>query len=177
MRHMSLSSKLKLSRFFTCVILGEEGMCWRLQLLEHFMLPINCRENKSVKQLFLWPCFFSFFEGISSSMNFDEEEDDDDEISSSSSQLNSNTRPGSATSKKSCKVKWSSQHTLDHSAKGFFLSCLCAWMTRRKKRLHFYVILFLALYFIVMTRLSSTDLDHWGLMWHTQDSVIWSVNK
>lgn len=43
-------------------------------------------------------------EGISSSMNFDEEEDDEDEISSSSSQLNSNTRPGSATSKKSCKV-------------------------------------------------------------------------
>uniref|UniRef100_A0A8C2XNG9 Tubby-like protein n=1 Tax=Cyclopterus lumpus TaxID=8103 RepID=A0A8C2XNG9_CYCLU len=40
---------------------------------------------------------------ISSSMNFDEEEDDEDEISSSSSQLNSNTRPGSATSKKSCK--------------------------------------------------------------------------
>lgn len=38
-------------------------------------------------------------------MNFDEEEDDEDEISSSSSQLNSNTRPGSATSKKSCKVK------------------------------------------------------------------------
>uniref|UniRef100_A0A672JEW4 Tubby-like protein n=1 Tax=Salarias fasciatus TaxID=181472 RepID=A0A672JEW4_SALFA len=41
--------------------------------------------------------------GISSSMNFDEEEDDEDEISSSSSQLNSITRPGSATSKKSCK--------------------------------------------------------------------------
>ncbi|XP_076012228.1 tubby protein homolog isoform X1 [Genypterus blacodes] len=41
--------------------------------------------------------------GISSSMNFDEEEDDEEEISSSSSQLNSNTRPGSATSKKSCK--------------------------------------------------------------------------
>ncbi|TNN86633.1 Tubby [Liparis tanakae] len=41
--------------------------------------------------------------GISSSMNFDEEEDDEDEMSSSSSQLNSNTRPGSATSKKSCK--------------------------------------------------------------------------
>ncbi|XP_041916711.1 tubby protein homolog isoform X3 [Alosa alosa] len=41
--------------------------------------------------------------GISSSMNFDEEEDDDDEVSSSSSQLNSNTRPGSATSRKSCK--------------------------------------------------------------------------
>uniref|UniRef100_A0A673ZWX1 Tubby-like protein n=1 Tax=Salmo trutta TaxID=8032 RepID=A0A673ZWX1_SALTR len=40
---------------------------------------------------------------ISSSMNFDEEEDDEDEVSSSSSQLNSNTRPGSATSKKSCK--------------------------------------------------------------------------
>ena len=37
-------------------------------------------------------------------MNFDEEEDDDDEVSSSSSQLNSNTRPGSATSKKSSKV-------------------------------------------------------------------------
>lgn len=47
-------------------------------------------------------CFLC--EGISSSMNFDEEEDDEDEISSSSSQLNSNTRPGSATSKKSCKV-------------------------------------------------------------------------
>ena len=45
-----------------------------------------------------------FFEGISSSMNFDEEDDDEDEVSSSSSQLNSNTRPGSATSKKSCKV-------------------------------------------------------------------------
>ncbi|XP_027033938.1 tubby protein isoform X1 [Tachysurus fulvidraco] len=42
--------------------------------------------------------------GISSSMNFDEEYDDDDEeVSSSSSQLNSNTRPGSATSKKSNK--------------------------------------------------------------------------
>ncbi|KAK0140243.1 Tubby [Merluccius polli] len=41
--------------------------------------------------------------GISSSMNFDEEDDDEDEVSSSSSQLNSNTRPGSATSKKSCK--------------------------------------------------------------------------
>lgn len=40
-------------------------------------------------------------------MNFDEEEDDEDEISSSSSQLNSNTRPGSATSKKSSKVKTS----------------------------------------------------------------------
>ena len=47
-------------------------------------------------------------EGISSSMNFDEEEDDEDEVSSSSSQLNSNTRPGSATSKKSCKVNLSS---------------------------------------------------------------------
>jgi len=44
------------------------------------------------------------FEGISSSMNFDEEEDEDDLVSSSSSQLNSNTRPGSATSKKSSKV-------------------------------------------------------------------------
>lgn len=38
-------------------------------------------------------------------MNFDEEEDEEDEDSSSSSQLNSNTRPGSATSKKSNKVK------------------------------------------------------------------------
>lgn len=47
---------------------------------------------------------YFLFEGISSSMNFDEEEDDEDEVSSSSSQLNSNTRPGSATSKKSCKV-------------------------------------------------------------------------
>ncbi|KAK1798017.1 hypothetical protein P4O66_000491 [Electrophorus voltai] len=42
--------------------------------------------------------------GISSSMNFDEEEEEDDEVSSSSSQLNSNTRPGSATSKKSSKT-------------------------------------------------------------------------
>ncbi|KAG2462175.1 TUB protein, partial [Polypterus senegalus] len=41
--------------------------------------------------------------GISSSMNFDEEEDEEEEDSSSSSQLNSNTRPGSATSKKSNK--------------------------------------------------------------------------
>ncbi|TRY96672.1 hypothetical protein DNTS_025380, partial [Danionella cerebrum] len=41
--------------------------------------------------------------GISSSMNFDEDEDEDDLVSSSSSQLNSNTRPGSATSKKSSK--------------------------------------------------------------------------
>ncbi|KAI1889826.1 hypothetical protein AGOR_G00166920 [Albula goreensis] len=43
--------------------------------------------------------------GISSSMNFDEEEDDDDdeEDSSSSSQLNSITRPSSATSRKSNK--------------------------------------------------------------------------
>lgn len=49
-------------------------------------------------------------------MNFDEEEDDEDEISSSSSQLNSNTRPGSATSKKSCKVKFILQHTLMLSA-------------------------------------------------------------
>ncbi|XP_062327929.1 tubby protein homolog isoform X4 [Osmerus eperlanus] len=45
----------------------------------------------------------TIYHGISSSMNFDEEEDDEDEVSSSSSQLNSNTRPGSATSKKSCK--------------------------------------------------------------------------
>lgn len=49
---------------------------------------------------------YFLFEGISSSMNFDEEEDDEDEVSSSSSQLNSNTRPGSATSKKSCKVHY-----------------------------------------------------------------------
>ncbi|XP_072554248.1 tubby protein homolog isoform X3 [Paramormyrops kingsleyae] len=41
--------------------------------------------------------------GISSSMNFDEEEDDEEEDSSSSCQLNSNTRPGSTTSKKSGK--------------------------------------------------------------------------
>ncbi|KAM8877102.1 tubby protein isoform 9-T9 [Synchiropus picturatus] len=48
--------------------------------------------------------------GMSSSMNFDEE-DDEDEISSSSSQLNSNTRPGSATSKKSCKQEVASAPT------------------------------------------------------------------
>ncbi|XP_044536721.1 tubby protein homolog [Gracilinanus agilis] len=45
--------------------------------------------------------------GISSSMNFDEEEEEeeeeDEEDSSSSSQLNTNARPGSATSKKSNK--------------------------------------------------------------------------
>ncbi|XP_052001620.1 tubby protein homolog isoform X4 [Xyrauchen texanus] len=45
----------------------------------------------------------TIYHGISSSMNFDEEEDEDDLVSSSSSQLNSNTRPGSATSKKSSK--------------------------------------------------------------------------
>ncbi|XP_058161773.1 LOW QUALITY PROTEIN: tubby protein homolog [Dasypus novemcinctus] len=39
--------------------------------------------------------------GISSSMSFEEEEEDEDENSSSSSQLNSNTRPSSATSRKS----------------------------------------------------------------------------
>ncbi len=39
-------------------------------------------------------------------MNFDEEDDEDDLVSSSSSQLNSNTRPGSATSKKSSKVDY-----------------------------------------------------------------------
>ncbi|XP_078004469.1 tubby protein homolog isoform X4 [Phascolarctos cinereus] len=48
------------------------------------------------------------YNGISSSMNFDEEEEeedeeDDEEDSSSSSQLNTNARPGSATSKKSNK--------------------------------------------------------------------------
>lgn len=37
-------------------------------------------------------------------MSFDEEEDDEDENSSSSSQLNSNTRPSSATSRKSIRV-------------------------------------------------------------------------
>ncbi|MGH0150336.1 UNVERIFIED_CONTAM: hypothetical protein FKN15_025725, partial [Acipenser sinensis] len=44
--------------------------------------------------------------GISSSMNFEEEEEEEeeeDEVSSSSSQLNCNTRPGSAASKKSNK--------------------------------------------------------------------------
>ncbi|XP_012312140.2 tubby protein homolog isoform X1 [Aotus nancymaae] len=39
--------------------------------------------------------------GISSSMSFEEEEEDEDDNSSSSSQLNSNTRPSSATSRKS----------------------------------------------------------------------------
>lgn len=57
-------------------------------------------------------------EGISSSMNFDEEDDDDDEISSSSSQLNSITRPGSATSKKSTKVSdFLPNHTFKHRLK------------------------------------------------------------
>lgn len=37
-------------------------------------------------------------------MSFEEEEEDEDEYSSSSSQLNSNTRPSSATSKKSIRV-------------------------------------------------------------------------
>ncbi|XP_072581802.1 tubby protein homolog isoform X3 [Vulpes vulpes] len=39
--------------------------------------------------------------GVSSSMSFEEEEEEEDENSSSSSQLNSNTRPSSATSRKS----------------------------------------------------------------------------
>uniref|UniRef100_A0A7N9CG28 Tubby-like protein n=1 Tax=Macaca fascicularis TaxID=9541 RepID=A0A7N9CG28_MACFA len=39
--------------------------------------------------------------GISSSMSFEEDEEDEEENSSSSSQLNSNTRPSSATSRKS----------------------------------------------------------------------------
>lgn len=64
------------------------------------LVPIN--KNFFLKKINISDTFL--FEGISSSMNFDEEEDDEDEISSSSSQLNSNTRPGSATSKKSCKV-------------------------------------------------------------------------
>uniref|UniRef100_A0A8C9Z094 Tubby-like protein n=1 Tax=Sander lucioperca TaxID=283035 RepID=A0A8C9Z094_SANLU len=70
-----------------------KGSQTELQLLQHFIL-ILCQFTF---------CIFFVCKGISSSMNFDEEEDDEDEISSSSSQLNSNTRPGSATSKKSCK--------------------------------------------------------------------------
>lgn len=73
----------------------------------------GCKLAKSIcrkKRLTLAFTFLLACEGISSSMNFDEEDDDEDEISSSSSQLNSNTRPGSATSKKSCKVKnWQTQ--------------------------------------------------------------------
>lgn len=42
--------------------------------------------------------------GISSSMSFEEDEEDEEENSSSSSQLNSNTRPSSATSRKSVRV-------------------------------------------------------------------------
>ncbi|XP_041916713.1 tubby protein homolog isoform X3 [Alosa sapidissima] len=66
------------------------------------------RTKQSEEQAPLVECYLSsnsstIYHGISSSMNFDEEEDDDDEVSSSSSQLNSNTRPGSATSRKSCK--------------------------------------------------------------------------
>lgn len=63
------------------------------------------------KALDLMMLTFSLFQGISSSMNFDEEDDDEEEVSSSSSQLNSNTRPGSATSKKSCKVDHQSPPT------------------------------------------------------------------
>lgn len=47
-------------------------------------------------------------------MNFDEEEDEEDADSSSSSQLNSNTRPGSATSKKSSKVSKGSVLKKEH---------------------------------------------------------------
>lgn len=79
----------------------------------------------------LTPLFFFFFvhfrsvcEGISSSMNFDEEEDDEDEISSSSSQLNSNTRPGSATSKKSCKVRTAQRSFIIMSMICLFFFCL-----------------------------------------------------
>lgn len=66
---------------------------------------------------------------MSSSMNFDEEEDDEDEISSSSSQLNSNTRPGSATSKKSCKVK------MKFTAHVCTLCIMCFYFTQQP--LHF----------------------------------------
>uniref|UniRef100_A0A3Q4BP99 Uncharacterized protein n=1 Tax=Mola mola TaxID=94237 RepID=A0A3Q4BP99_MOLML len=59
---------------------------------------MSCAHSQSKQDLRV-----TMLKKISSSMNFDEEEDDEDEISSSSSQLNSNTRPGSATSKKSCK--------------------------------------------------------------------------
>uniref|UniRef100_A0A3Q4BP95 Tubby-like protein n=1 Tax=Mola mola TaxID=94237 RepID=A0A3Q4BP95_MOLML len=68
----------------------------------HFLIPIKSSEE-SDRSFLLFFLYIFVCEGISSSMNFDEEEDDEDEISSSSSQLNSNTRPGSATSKKSCK--------------------------------------------------------------------------
>lgn len=64
-----------------------------------------CRKEMSDTSFPSPPLHLPSCEGISSSMNFDEEDDDEDEISSSSSQLNSNTRPGSATSKKSCKVR------------------------------------------------------------------------
>uniref|UniRef100_A0A3Q3WVU2 Tubby-like protein n=1 Tax=Mola mola TaxID=94237 RepID=A0A3Q3WVU2_MOLML len=66
----------------------------------HFLIPIKSSEE-SDRSFLLFFLYIFVCEGISSSMNFDEEEDDEDEISSSSSQLNSNTRPGSATSKKS----------------------------------------------------------------------------
>uniref|UniRef100_A0A3B5AGP9 TUB bipartite transcription factor n=1 Tax=Stegastes partitus TaxID=144197 RepID=A0A3B5AGP9_9TELE len=67
---------------------------------------MSCTQSQSKQDLRV-----TMLKKISSSMNFDEEEDDDDEISSSSSQLNSNTRPGSATSKKSCKQEVASAPT------------------------------------------------------------------
>ncbi|XP_013982685.1 tubby protein homolog isoform X4 [Salmo salar] len=63
----------------------------------------QCEEQAPLVESYLSSNRSTIYHGISSSMNFDEEEDDEDEVSSSSSQLNSNTRPGSATSKKSCK--------------------------------------------------------------------------
>lgn len=88
-------------------------MKWEsVPVVGHMYCNISCYQLIAGKKtmdtflsFFLFLCTFFVCEGISSSMNFDEEEDDEDEISSSSSQLNSNTRPGSATSKKSCKVK------------------------------------------------------------------------
>ncbi|XP_053721265.1 tubby protein isoform X4 [Synchiropus splendidus] len=67
---------------------------------------MNCTPSQSKQDLRVT----MLKKGMSSSMNFDEE-DDEDEISSSSSQLNSNTRPGSATSKKSCKQEVASAPT------------------------------------------------------------------
>ena len=151
---------LKLLRcFFPEVILDEVGMCscWRLQLLQHFIL-ISCQFTI---------CIFFVCKGISSSMNFDEEEDDEDEISSSSSQLNSNTRPGSATSKKSCKVKFILQHTLMLSAWCVFIlpwtSGYYKWMTCRNKcRFTFFLsaVLYLKLYKGFMA------IENCGLMWY-----------
>lgn len=112
------------------------------------------------------PTFFCLVcAGISSSMNFDEEEDDEDEISSSSSQLNSNTRPGSATSKKSCKVQVHSTHL--YSAQCVFIlsnRCLLPMNNQKKKKRGLNFVAQPDFYLKIYLRFMAKVIDHFGFM-------------